>query len=71
MSYVLLTVVTCPPLTNPDNGVVFTPNNNYLSTAQYICTSGFMLTPSNGNVRMCGDDSEWTGVAPTCQRELI
>ncbi len=73
MSYVLFTVVTCPPLTNPDNGMVITSNNNnYLSTATYTCTtSGYILTPSDCDTRVCGADGEWTGVAPICPREFV
>ncbi len=72
MSYVLLTVVTCPPLTHPDNGMVITSNsNNYQSSAIYTCTTGFIFTASSGGVRMCGADGQWTGDAPTCPRELV
>ena len=71
VSYVLLTVVTCPELANPDNGMVDTSNNIYLSTPVYTCNSGYVLTPSDGGVRVCGADGEWTGVAPTCPREFV
>ena len=71
VSYVLLTVVTCLPLTNPENGEVVTfNNNNYQSSATYSCNAGYVLTPSDGGVRVCGEDGEWTGVAPTCLRKL-
>ena len=71
VSYVLLTVVTCPELTDPNNGIILKPNNNYLSTAVYTCNTGYVLTPSDGGTRVCGADGEWTGVAPTCPRELV
>ena len=71
MSYVLLTVVTCPSLIDPNNGRVFTSNNNYPSIATYTCNTGYILTPSDGGTRVCGADGEWTGVIPTCPRELV
>ncbi len=71
MSYVLITVVDCGPLDNPDNGEVTTSSTTYGSVATYTCTSGYILTPSDGGVRVCGADGQWTGVAPTCPRELI
>ncbi len=70
VSNVLLTVVTCPPLTHPDNGAVSTPNNNYLSIAVYTCITGYVLTPSNGATRVCGADGEWSKDALTCPRKL-
>ncbi len=71
MSYVLPIVVTCPPLTHPDNGVISTSNNNYLGTAVYTCNTGYIRTPIDGGVRVCQFNGQWTGVAPTCPRELI
>ena len=68
---VLLTVVTCPSLTDPGNGEVSTSNNNYLSTASYTCNTGYILTPSDGGTRVCDTDGQWTGVEPTCSRELV
>ncbi len=72
MSYVLLTVVTCPALTAPTNGgVTLSPNNNnYLTMATYTCTTGYVLTPNNGDMRACEAGGEWSGDAPTCPREL-
>ncbi len=72
MSYILLTVVTCPALTDPGNGgVTLSPNNNnYLTVATYTCTTGYVLTPSDGGMRTCEAEGQWTGDAPTCPREL-
>ncbi len=72
--YPPLTVVTCPPLTDPTNGgVTLNPNNNnYQSMATYTCTTGYVLTPSNGSTtRVCQADGQWAGVAPTCPRESV
>ncbi len=71
MSYVLLTVVDCGPLNNPDNGEVTTSGFKYLNLAVYSCTtSGYILIPSDSSVRVCGADGEWTINPPTCEREL-
>ncbi len=63
-------VVTCPTLTDPANGGVLTTSSTFLSGASYFCDTGYVLTPSNGGSRSCGADGEWSGVEPTCQREL-
>ncbi len=70
LSYVLFTVVTCPELTNPDNGGVTTTGATFGSLASYTCNTGYILTPSDDATRMCRADGEWTGVAATCPREL-
>ena len=62
--------VTCPSLIEPDNGEVSVSSNTFGSVVSYICTPGYVLTPSNGGVRVCEEDGQWTGVAPTCPREL-
>ncbi len=71
--YVLLTVVTCPALAGPTNGgVTLSPNNNnYQTMATYTCTTGYVLTPNNGGMRTCQAGGQWSGVVPTCPRELI
>ncbi len=72
MSYVLLTVVICPTLTDPTNGRVITGTggSTYQAEAFYICDTGYAPTPSNDDGRFCGADGEWSGVETTCQREL-
>ena len=63
------TVVTCPVLSNPPNGVVqHSSGVEYLSTAQYTCNTGF--TRSSGDMeRMCQSDGTWSGSEPVCIRE--
>ncbi|XP_064386348.1 sushi, von Willebrand factor type A, EGF and pentraxin domain-containing protein 1-like [Halichondria panicea] len=58
------TIVTCPVLTSPTNGALFTPNLNYLTIATYSCDTGYVLTGSAA--RRCQADGVWSGVAPTC-----
>ncbi len=69
-AYLLLrAVVTCPALTDPTNGMVSVPNNNFESNATYTCDTGYTL---NGDTtRTCGSDGVWSGSDPTCTRKLI
>ncbi len=62
------TVVTCPVLASPTNGALSTPNLNYLTIATYSCDTGYVLTGSAA--RTCQATGVWSGVAPTCPREL-
>ncbi len=62
------TVVTCPVLTSPTNGALSTPNLNYLTIATYSCDTGYVFTGST--LRQCLATGQWSGVAPTCPREL-
>ncbi len=68
--YVFLHIATTCPLTDLENGEVTTNGLTYLSLAMYTCNTGYVLTPSNGSVRVCEADGEWTGEIPTCLREL-
>ncbi len=73
----MLTVNTvcelCPPHScHLSYGMISKPsNNNYQSIASYTCNNGYVITPNDGGVRVCGEDGEWAGVAPACPRELI
>ena len=61
-------VVTCPALTNPTNGMVSVPNNNFESNATYTCVTGYTL---NGDTtRTCGSVGVWSGSEPTCTRKF-
>ncbi len=62
-------VVTCPALTNPDNGVVTLPNNNLESTATYTCDNGYTLT-GDTTTRTCQANGMWSGSDPTCTRKF-
>ena len=62
-------VVTCPILTNPDNGIVDVTNNNFESIATYACDTGYNLT-GGSTTRTCGSDGVWSDSDPTCTRKL-
>ena len=68
----------CPVLFAPENGVVTYSEGSgsslgLMETATYSCNTGFGLS-SGDTVRTCvgaaGSSGEWTGTAPTCQRNL-
>ncbi len=61
-------VVTCPPLTDPDNGMVNVLNNNFGTVANYTCNTGYMLT--GDVIRVCEVTGDWSGTAPTCDSTL-
>ena len=63
----IIFAVPCPDLTDPENGQVavngFAPGD----IATYTCNSGYSL--SGPETRECQDDSNWSGVVPTCIRK--
>ncbi len=61
-------VVTCPALSDPTNGMVDVPNNNFGTVATFTCDNGYTLT--GGSFRVCQNDGTWSGSAPTCQGEF-
>ncbi len=64
----LPTAVNCGPLTNITNGAVDTSSGTtFMMTATYTCDDGYTL--AGGSTRMCGDDGQWTPIAPICNRK--
>ncbi len=61
-------VVTCPALSDPDNGMVDVPNNNFGTVANYTCNTGYMLT--GDVIRVCEVNGDWSGTASTCDSML-
>ncbi len=61
-------VVTCPTLTDPTNGIVSVPNNNFGSNATYTCVTGYTLI--GDTARTCGSDGVWSDSETICTREL-
>ena len=61
------TVVLCPILAPPENGIVLVNSRRVNETAVYICNGGF---ERNGPlVRRCMPNGEWSDEAPTCERK--
>ncbi|XP_064386320.1 CUB and sushi domain-containing protein 1-like isoform X2 [Halichondria panicea] len=58
------TIVTCPVLTSPTNGVLSTTSRDYLTIAAYSCDTGYILTGTAA--RTCQATGEWSRVAPFC-----
>ena len=65
--HVLLTgIYDCGRVQDPENGWVNITGAERNATAEYYCTEGYRLV--NGSpTRTCGEENQWTGIAPTCQ----
>ena len=64
-------IVTCPPLTAPDNGDIDCSlgddgEANPGDTCTFTCDNGHELTGSE--TRTCQNDGMWSGSEPTCDR---
>ena len=62
-------MVTCPPLTTPDNGDIDCSvggdgEANPGDTCTFTCDDGYELGGSTS--RTCGDDGSWSGNDTTC-----
>ena len=66
-----LLLVTCPVLTNPDNGIItcLLGDDGVATdgeTCSYTCNTGYVL--SGEDMRTCGSDRTWSGSIATCNR---
>jgi len=71
MHFLYTIVITCPVLTDPDNGMVdcsLGPDGipTEGDTCAYTCDDGFIVSGSSD--RICQSDGTWTGSEPTCAR---
>lgn len=57
----------CSNLEHIDNGRVDYPNRRPGTTATYTCNPDFHI--SGTRTRTCGDNGEWSGEEPTCERK--
>ena len=58
-------VVTCPRLDGPVNGVATRPSRSvYQSVTNFSCNSGYTLSGSSS--RTCQSDGNWDGANTTC-----
>ena len=68
--FLLLTVVDCGNLTDPDNGQVdLTAGTTFGQNATYSCNTGYNLV--GDSTRTCQAEEDWSGSAPTCQGMLL
>ena len=71
MPYIQYFVVTCPPLTTPDDGTyncTMGGDGAHVvgDTCTLTCDDGF--EPSDSISRQCDNDGSWSGSDPTCDR---
>ena len=70
VTFLILTVVDCPSLTDPANGsVTHTSGTTFGQTATYSCNTGYNLV--GDSIRTCQATGEWSGSAPTCEGMLL
>ena len=62
-SLILFLVISCGPLSNPENGRVSVMNATL--RAFYTCNHGYRL--EGGASRTCQSSGRWSGVEPRCQ----
>lgn len=63
------TVITCCEQTAPTNGVMVGTSFSFSNQLEFNCNDGFSLQGSSQ--RTCQRDGTWTGVPPSCERELL
>ena len=59
--------VRCPNLADPANGRVSQGGNRPRDRASYFCDREYRLVGEAS--RICQDNGEWSGEAPTCERQ--
>ena len=68
--FLILAVVDCGNLTDPDNGQVnHTSGTTFGQTATYTCNTGYNLV--GNSTRTCQDAGNWSQSAPTCDGMLL
>ena len=68
--FLILTVVDCGNLTNPENSSVnHSAGTTFQQTATYSCDTGYGLV--GDSTRTCQATGNWSGSAPTCQGMLL
>ena len=68
---ILTSLVRCPNLPNPLNGQVNQQGNEPGDRATYTCNSGYELDDDDESTRICQNNGQWSGEAPTCERRGI
>ena len=67
----VLYIVSCPSLTDPNNGVIICPLGDdgvpsFEDTCSFTCNTGYVLTGSD--TRTCQGDGSWSGSDDVCTR---
>ncbi|XP_063401402.1 sushi, von Willebrand factor type A, EGF and pentraxin domain-containing protein 1-like [Mytilus trossulus] len=57
--------VSCPTLTEPENGRIINTGNIFGSNATYLCNDGYTIK-GKSMMRMCQSDGIWSGSSQTC-----
>ena len=57
-------LVSCPPLTAPDNGMIDCTGSLFEDTCTFSCDDGYELTGSE--TRTCQGDGTWSGNISMC-----
>ena len=60
----IIIVIDCGALGDPENGVVSLSTTTYNSVANYCCNTGYTLTGNES--RICLDAGHWSDSEPTC-----
>ena len=63
------TVIECPPLSNPANGIVVVTGLTPDSIATYTCNADYRLF--GDATRTCDFNGQWTSVEPFCSRKYM
>jgi len=67
-------LVTCPPLNDPDNGMINCSLGDdgvlsYEDTCSFTCNTGYELTGSDN--RTCQSDGSWSGTETMCTAGVL
>lgn len=65
----LVAVILCKDLLSPDNGRVLYTNTSVASIARYTCDQGYSLSGSAS--RVCRFNGQWSGIEPTCSKNIL
>ena len=62
-------LVSCPPLTAPDNGMIDCTGSLFEDTCTFSCDDGYELTGSEN--RTCQSDQTWSGTETVCTLSMF
>ena len=62
-------LVSCPPLTAPDNGMIDCTGSLFEDTCTFSCEADYNITGSES--RTCQSDRTWSGSEAMCTRGML